>query len=107
MRYTVINNPTIAAITLKDVAITDKLTTAVGEEDLPIYSDKEYTTEVTSVAVIEVGQTVTLYAKYTVTQADVDAQVQISNIATAGTTPSEPEIIVPEKENKKVEVITS
>ena len=37
-----------------------------------------------------------LYAKYEVTQADIDAQQPITNVATAGTTPSNPVPVIPE-----------
>ena len=92
-------------VTLKDVAVSDTITTSAGDTNLPIYSDNEYKNEVTSIATIQVGETITLYTKYTVTQADIDAQVEISNIATAMDTPSDPEIVIPEEDKPSVEVV--
>ena len=92
-------------VTLTNVSVTDKITLAAGEETLDIYSDAEYKNEVTEIAKLEVGEEVTLYAKYEVTQADIDAQKQITNVATAGTTPSNPVPVTPEKSNPSMSVV--
>ena len=83
-------------VTLTNVSVTDKITLAAGEETLDIYSDAEYKNKVTEIAKLEVGEEVTLYAKYEVKQSDIDAQKQIINVATAGTTPSNPVPVTPE-----------
>ena len=83
-------------VTLTNVSVTDKITLATGEETLDIYSDAEYKNKVTEIAQLKVGEEVTLYAKYDVTQADIDAQQTIVNVATAGTTPSDPVPVTPE-----------
>ena len=57
---------------------------------LDVYEDKEYTTKVTEISELAVKETKTLYAKYEVTQTDVDNQVKLSNIATAKDEPSDP-----------------
>ena len=62
---------------------------------LDIYEDAEYTTKVTSIDKLEVAgegkaSSKTLYAKYEVTQEDIDNQVKLSNTATANNKPSDP-----------------
>ena len=88
-------------VTLEKIPVVDTITTSNGTFNLTVYSDKEYTTEITEIESLGVGETVELYAKYTVTQGDIDAQATISNIATATVpgedpTESDPEETTPE-----------
>ena len=68
---------------MQNIAVADVITTSAGTFNITIYSDIECTIEITKIARLRVGETETVYAKYTVTQADVDTQTTISNIATA------------------------
>ena len=68
---------------MQNIAVADVITTSAGTFNITIYSDIECTIEITKIARLRVGETATVYAKYTVTQADVDTQTTISNIATA------------------------
>ena len=83
-------------VTLTNVPVTDKITLAAEEETLDIYSDAEYKNKVTEIAQLKVGEEVTLYAKYEVTQADIDAQQTITNVATANGTKSNEVPVTPE-----------
>ena len=95
IKYTIkIQN--IGNVSLKNIAVQDVITTSAGATNITVYSDINCTMETTKVASLRVGDTITLYAKYTVTQTDIDAQTTISNIALATPegdeepTPSEP-----------------
>ena len=83
-------------VTLANVLVTDKIKLAAGDETLDIYSDAEYKNKVTEIAKLEVGEEVTLYAKYTVKQSDIDAQKTITNVATANGTDSNEVPVTPE-----------
>ena len=83
-------------VTLTDIKVVDELTTSKEKQNLTLYLDKEYTTPVTEIAKLEVGKEVTLYAKYEVTQADIDAQQPITNVATANGTKSNEVPVTPE-----------
>ena len=88
-------------VTLNNIPVTDKIRLAAGEESLDIYSDVEYTNKVTEIKKLEVGEEVTLYAKYDVTQADIDAQKTIVNVATANGKDSNEVPVTPEEINQK------
>ena len=62
----------------------------------------DYTEEITEIDSIGVGETVTVYAKYTVSQKDIDTQTTISNIAIA-TIPGEGEEESTPEESNEVE----
>ncbi len=101
VRYTIrVRN--IGNVSLQNIAVADVITTSAGTFNITIYSDIDCTIETTQIARLRVGETVTLYAKYTVTQEDIDTQTTISNIATAKPegaeepTPSEPEEVTTE-----------
>ena len=83
-------------VTLTDITVVDELTTSKEKQNLTLYLDKEYTTPVTKIAELKVGDEVTLYAKYDVTQADIDAQQTITNVATANGTKSNEVPVTPE-----------
>ncbi len=90
-------------VTLENIPVTDTITTSEEEPiNLPVYSDVDCTIEVTEIESLGVGETATLYAKYTVTQDDIDTQTTISNIAYATVpgeekpTPSDPVPTTPE-----------
>ena len=95
VRYT-IRVQNIGNVSLQNIAVADVITTSAGTFNITIYSDIDCTIEITKIARLRVGETATLYAKYTVTQEDIDTQTAISNIATAKPekaeepTPSEP-----------------
>ena len=101
VRYTIrVRN--IGNVSLQNIAVADVITTSAGTFNITIYSDIDCTIETTQIARLRVGETVTLYAKYTVTQEDIDTQTTISNIATAKPegaeepTSSEPEEVTTE-----------
>ena len=83
-------------VTLTKVSVTDRIKLAAGDETLDIYSDAEYKNKVTEIAKLEVGEEVTLYAKYDVKQSDIDAQKTIINVATANGTDSNEVPVTPE-----------
>ena len=94
-------------VTLTKIPVTDVLTTSKGTQNLTLYLDKEYTTPVTEIEKLEVtgeGSTIKLYAKYDVTQADIDAQQTIINVATAKDTDSKEVPVTPEKSNPSIDV---
>ena len=90
-------------VTLENVPVVDTITTSAGNMNLKIYQDKDCLLETDKIVKIKVGETVTLYTKYTVTQKDIDEQISISNIAKSTIpengeqTTSEPEETVPEE----------
>ncbi len=95
IRYT-IKVQNIGNTSLQNIEVADIITTSGGTSNITVYSDIDCTIETTRITRLKVGETATLYAKYTVTQEDIDAQATISNIATAKPeeaeepTPSEP-----------------
>ncbi len=94
-------------VTLTKIPVTDVLTTSKGTQNLTLYLDKEYTTPVTEIEKLEVtgeGSTIKLYAKYDVTQADIDAQQTIINVATAKDTDSKEVPVTPENSNPSMSV---
>ena len=95
IRYT-IRVQNIGNVSLQNIEVEDIITTSAGTFNITVYSDIDCTIETTRISRLRVGETATLYAKYTVTQEDIDTQTAISNIATAKPekaeepTPSEP-----------------
>lgn len=81
----IINIKNTGHLTLNAVDVIDILSTADGDKKLTLYTDTNFTVgnEVTSIDKIDVGQTVTLYTNYTVTQDDIDKQEELVNTVTA------------------------
>ena len=108
IRYT-IKVQNIGNVTLEDVQVIDEITTSAGKLNLKLYRDVDCTTEITEIPELRIGETLTLYARYTVTQEDIDTQTSISNIAIASIpseepTSSEPVEVISEEKNPGVDI---